>query len=178
MSNNGNNKVEMVEEPIVDEKVEMTDENTVDAEMLEDIEDKPKVELPFYRVTESLLDSQNLLIDIFDLNLEQLIFEKMFILFQRLDVAETNLEDSKVELLLKKEKLMLETDFDEVLGKTKHNKDEREAWMRPHLTKFEDNVDTFKHDIKFYKNKLNILNDLISMKRNLLKVEYALTNAE
>ena len=156
----------------------MTEDNTVDAEMLEKIDDKPKVELPFYRVAESLLDSQNLLIDIFDLNLEKLIFEKMFILFQRLDVAETNLETEKINLLIVKEKLMLETNFNEVLGKTRHNKDEREAWMRPHLVKFEDKIDAFEHDIKFYKNKLNILNDLISMKRNLLKVEYALTNAE
>ena len=43
--------------------------------------------------------------------------------------------------------------------------------MKPHLKEFEDKINTANEDIKKYKDKLVIINDLINNKRVQMKVE-------
>ena len=56
-------------------------------ENTENIE-KKKVEIPAYQVCEHMKEIQDVTANIFRLNLEELIYEKMFILFERLFVAD------------------------------------------------------------------------------------------
>ena len=115
-------------------------------------------------------------VSIFDLQLEDLIFEKMFLLFQKLQPAMLNLEDAKVELQFNKDKLLMETDFKTELGESRPTIAMKEAYMKPHLAEFEEKVSTNEEMVTFYKDKLNILNDLIKAQRTLLNIEGALNH--
>ena len=109
-----------------------------------------------------------------DLQLKDLIFEKMYLLFQKLQPAMSNLEYAEIELKTEENKLLLETDFEKELGKSRTNKDERNAFIKPLLSKYEEKVDDLDYEVKFYKNKIEILNDLIKAQRTLLTIEGAL----
>ncbi len=130
-----------------------------------------KVELPAYQVCEHMQEIEKVKVNIFRLNLEELIFEKMFLIFEKLFVADNRLEDNKVKLQLKRDELLLETDFSAVLGKSRTNKEEREAYIKPFLADLENKVDECNDKVKFYENKLKILNDLIELRKFELKIE-------
>ena len=133
----------------------------------------PKIEIPNYLVTEHrLLDGVR--ISIFDLNLEDVIFEKMFLMFDKLEPLNKQVLCAEVELKIQKDKLLLETDFETILNKKRPTIAEKEAYMRPELSKYEDAVDDLKEQIRFYKDKLVIINDLVKAKALSLKIEGAL----
>ena len=50
----------------------------------------------------------------------------------------------------------------------------KEAYIKPLCVKQQQKVDTYEDKVTFYKNKLNILNDLIKAQRTLLSIEGAL----
>lgn len=125
-------------------------------------------------ICESKQDMFGLTVTIMDLQLQDLIFEKMYLLFQKLQPAIKDLETARIELQVNRDKLLLETDFEKELGKSRTNKDERMAVIKPLLAPFEDKVDEFNDKVKFYKDKLEILNDLIKAQRTLLSIEGAL----
>jgi len=157
------------QEPLTDE---MKKKVTVD-----DVEQLPEVpQVAFFEceICESKQDIFGLTVTIMDLQLQDLIFEKMYILFQKLQPAIKDLETAKIDLQVNKDKFLLETDFEKELGKSRTNKDERMAVIKPLLAPFEDKVDKFEDTVTFYKNKLNILNDLIKAQRTLLTIEGAL----
>lgn len=130
--------------------------------------------MPLYMVSESKQQYYNQIINIMGLNLEDLIFEKMFILFEKLTKCQTDAETAKIELQLTRSKLLMETDFSAVLGKSRTNKEEREAYMKPHLAEYKEAVEQAEAQTKFYKNKIKILNDLIKAKALALELEGAL----
>ena len=57
-----------------------------------------------------------------------------------------------------------ETDFSEVLGKSRTNQAERDAWMQPKLQAHIDAVNDMKKDVKFYEKKIIIINLLYYFK--------------
>lgn len=144
---------------------------------VDDVEQLPDMEvaqLPLYVVAESKLDVLGVQVSIMDLQLKDLIFEKMYLLFQKLQPAMKELEQAKINLQQEKDKLLLETDFKTVLNESRPTVAMKEAYMQPKLVKFEKAVKSSEENIQFYKNKLNILNDLIKAERTLLNIEGAL----
>ena len=143
-------------------------------------EEVPKIELkevklPKYQIVEHMKDMQDVTVNLFKLNLEELVFEKMYILFEKLNVANNNLESAKVERQQLKDKLLVETDFKAELGiSTKPTIADKEAVMQPQLAPFDDKIDKCTEEVEFYKNKLTIINDLINTRRLELKIETAL----
>ena len=135
-------------------------------------EDKPTI--PIYELSESKLELTETKTSIFKLDLQELIYEKMFLLFEKLQVNENKLAEAEIDLQICKDKLLLETDFNEVLGKSRTNQAERDAYMKPFLAEHENKIDEYNTVVKFYKTKLNIINDLITAKRTLLTIEGAL----
>ena len=131
-------------------------------------------ELPAYQITESLLET-NLKVSIFDLNLEQLIFEKMFILFEKYQMLQKQRDTVEIEMQLCKDKLLLETDFEKELDKKRPTIAEKDAYMKPYLVKFEEDLDKLDYNLQFYKNKLVIINDLIKSRRLMLDIENAIS---
>ncbi|WP_458454395.1 hypothetical protein [Methanobrevibacter sp.] len=127
--------------------------------------------IPLYKVAEHQIEEGGVYMPIFELKLEGCIYEKMFLLFEKLQPVQNQLEDAKIDVEIKKHKLLLETDFSKALGKTRTNKEEREAYIKPLLADEENLVDELENLKVFYTNKINILNDLINMKRTLLKIE-------
>lgn len=137
-----------------------------------------KVELPQYMICEHMKDMQEVAVSIFRLNLEELIFEKMYLLFEKLFIADNKMEDAKIQLQLQRDKLLLETDFSKELGKSRHNKEEREAYIKPFLAECEEKVDECETKVKTYETKLKIINDLISMRKLELRIETTLKEEE
>lgn len=133
------------------------------------------VEVPKYLIAESIEDMKNIKISLFDLNLEELVYEKMSILFEKLYQANNNLEDAKVNLQIETDKILLETDF-KSLGLT--NEKMRQAHIKTLTTGLEDKVDEKKEIVQFYKNKLTIINDLITVRKLELKIEANLQREE
>lgn len=138
-----------------------------------DSEEVVEVELPLYMKAESTGEVD---VNIMDLQLMDLIFEKMFLLFQRLQPAMKDLENAKIELQNNKDKLLLETNFKKELGESRPTIAMKEAYMKPLLSKFEDKVDEYNDLVVFYKDKINVVNDLIKAQRTLLTIEGALTH--
>ena len=134
-----------------------------------------KVELPAYQVCEHMKEINDVTANIFRLNLEELIYEKMFILFEKLFVADNKYQDAKVELQTQSDKLLLETDF-KSMGLT--NEKQRNAYMKPLLAELEDKKEEATANVKFYENKLKILNDLISLRKMELRIETQLKEEE
>ena len=139
------------------------------------VENKPvqEAELPLYLITEHRLGA-GAVVNIFDLNLEDVIFEKMYLMFDKLEPLNKQLLDAKLELKINTDKILLETDWNEALGTKRPTIAEKEAHMRPLLSKYEDAVDDLNQQIRFYKDKLVIINDLIKAKGLSLKIEGAL----
>ena len=133
-------------------------------------EDKQEVKMPAYLLAETKENTS-----IFNLNLSELIFEKMFILFEKIQTANNNLETAKIELQLQKDKLLLETDFKAELGESRPTVAMKEAYMKPHLANLENKVDKYANEVVYYKDKVNVLNDLIKSQRLMLRLEGALT---
>lgn len=133
-----------------------------------------KVELPLYQICESM-EIQKVKVNIFKLTLEELIYEKMFILFERLFVADNEYEDAKIELQMETDKLLLETDFK---SKGLTNEKMRTAYMKPLLANLEDNKEEKAEKVKFYEAKLKIINDLINLRKFELKIETNLQKEE
>lgn len=134
-----------------------------------------KVELPLYQICESMEEIQKVKVNIFRLTLEELIYEKMFILFERLFVADNEYEDAKIELQMETDKLLLETDFK---SKGLTNEKMRTAYMKPLLANLEDNKEEKAEKVKFYEAKLKIINDLINLRKFELKIETNLQKEE
>lgn len=134
--------------------------------------------MPKYLICE-FKQEQGVLSPIFDLNLEDLVYEKMFLLFERLQPLNNKIADAEVELQTNKDKLLMETDFKKELGiTTKPTIADKEAVMRPLLAKYENNLDELTDSKVFYTNKLTILNDLIKTRRLELKIEGNLHEGE
>lgn len=128
-----------------------------------------ETKMPAYMIAEHLKNEGDY--SIFNLNLEQLIFEKMVLLFEKLQKLQNDLKYAEIALKDRKQQLLLETDFKKELGESRPTIAMKEAWMKPYLTEFEAKVESINDELVFYKNKLNIINDLIKHKRLLLQVE-------
>lgn len=161
--NNSEKEIVQSETPIMENVVENGQEPQ-----------KAMGKLPKYRLVESQLE-HGVEKDIIRLQLDNLIFEKMFILFERHEPAIRNLESAKVERQMEKDRLLAETDFKKELGiTTKPTIADKDAVMAPFLAKFDDKIEKCEENVVFYKNKITILNDLIESRRLQLKMEAAL----
>lgn len=138
--------------------------------MSEKISDIVNEEMPKYLKAEHLQVTAS----IFDLNLEQLIYEKMFLLFEKVTVLNNKISTAEVELQVTKDKMLLETDFAKELDEKRPTIAMKEAYMKPFLADIENKIDELKSEYDFYKTKIIILNDLIKTRRMELKIENAL----
>jgi len=135
-----------------------------------------KVELPFHQIAESISDFENgEKVNIFRCNLEELIYEKMFIMFEKYIPAVEELQTKKLDLQLATDKILLETDF-KSLGLT--NEKMRNAHIKPLVAGQEDAVDDWECKVRHYKAKLELINDLISARKLELKIETNLQKEE
>jgi len=141
---------------------------------VEQLPEFPQIILFECEICESKQDMFGQTVSIMDLQLKDLIFEKMYLLFQKLQPAMKNLESAKIELKDKKDDLLLNTDFKEKLNESRPTIAMKEAYIKPLVIKQQQKVDGFEDTVTFYKNKLNILNDLIKAQRTLLSIEGAL----
>lgn len=159
--------LEQTVEDIPKENIDVK-ENDVDEKTVEEIEPK------LYSIAEHALEF-GYTMNLFKMDLEQLIYEKMFVLFEKLAPLNVNLKDAEVKLTMEKEELLRTLDFKKELGiTTKPTIADKEAVMRPFLAKLEDKVEEYEKDIAFYKNKIVIINDLIKMQRLQLRMEAAI----
>ena len=93
---------------------------------------------------------------LFDYNAEELIRNK--------DIVQLRLTELEIDLMKKEGELLMHTDFSQVLGKSRTNKEEREAYVTSQLL-------DLKEAIKLHKNSLNIVNDLIKLRMQEVKSE-------
>lgn len=148
----------------------------IDEEYLKNVNEVKKPQIPFYLTSESKLQETGNVYNIFDLNLEEVVYEKMFILFEKYQVIQKKLDDAKVELQIKKEEMLMSVDFKKELDSNRPTIAEKDAYMRPFLAEYEEKVDKLNYDLKYYSDKLKVLNDLISTKRLMLEIEASLKN--
>ena len=134
----------------------------------EDKSNDIEITLPPYEVSETYLPAVK---SIFNLNLEELIYEKMTILYEHQFKLEKDLFDKEIELQTTKDKIILETDFAKAIGKSRPNQADREAYIRPTIAPIENEIDNLKRDIAFYKHKIIIINDLIKARRVQLQID-------
>lgn len=139
--------------------------------------DVKKVEIPKYLQAEHLLEA-GVTASIFDLKLEDLVFEKMVLMFEKYNPAVKKLDTAKIDLQMQKDKLLLETDFKTELNESRPTVAMKEAYIKPLVAKFEDKVDECKDQVEYYKSKLAIVNDLIKNRRIELKIENTLLEEE
>lgn len=133
--------------------------------------DQKKIVIPEYEISESAKE-MGIMKSIFNLSLDDLVYEKMFIMFEKLNPLEKDLVKAKQDLKAKKDELLRTLDFKKELNiTTKPTIADKDAVMKPHLQEFEDKINTANEDIKKYKDKLVIINDLINNKRVQMKVE-------
>lgn len=133
--------------------------------------DQKKIVIPEYEISESAKE-MGIIKSIFNLSLDDLVYEKMFIMFEKQNPLEKDLSNAKQDLKAKKDELLRTIDFKKELNiTTKPTIADKDAVMKPHLKEFEDKINTANENIKKYKDKLVIINDLINNKRVLLKVE-------
>lgn len=142
-------------------------------ENTEKIDVEKKVEIPKYLLSESKLE-MGITASIFDLKLEDLVFEKMVLLFEKYNPAVKNLDTAKIDLQIEKDRLLLETDFKKELNESRPTVAMKEAYIKPLVAKLEDKVDKCKDQVEYYKSKLAIVNDLIKNRRIELKIENTL----
>jgi len=133
--------------------------------------DQKKIVIPEYEISESAKE-MGITKSIFNLSLDDLVYEKMFIMFEKLNPLEKDLFNAKQDLKAKKDELLRTIDFKKELNiTTKPTIADKDAVMKPHLKEFEDKINTANEEIKKYKDKLVIINDLINNKRVQMKVE-------
>ena len=133
--------------------------------------DQKKIVIPEYEISESAKE-MGIMKSIFNLSLDDLVYEKMFIMFEKLNPLEKDLVKAKQDLKAKKDELLRTIDFKKELNiTTKPTIADKDAVMKPHLKEFEDKINTANEEIKKYKDKLVIINDLINNKRVQMKVE-------
>lgn len=133
--------------------------------------DQKKIVIPEYEISESAKE-MGISKSIFNLSLDDLVYEKMFLMFEKISPLEKTLFNTKQDLKNKKDELLRTIDFKKELNiTTKPTIADKDAVMKPHLKEFEDKINTANEDIKKYKDKLVIINDLIGNKRVQLKVE-------
>lgn len=119
-------------------------------------------------------ETDGLKTSIFDLKLDALVFEKMFIMFEKVAPAQRKLDEEQVTLQTKKDNLLRTLDFKELTGESRPTIAMKDAVMQPQLQEHEDKIKSLKQDLECYKNKLTILNDLIKNQRLMIKIESAL----
>ena len=147
---------------------------TENEKVTQDNEKKPDVTIPKYRLAESALD-YGVVKDIVPMQLEDLVFEKMYILFEKHEPCIRSLKKNKLEYQDLKDKLLREIDFQKELGiTTKPTIADKDAVMKPYLAELEEKIEKIKENIAFYENKITILNDLIKTRRLQLKIEAAI----
>lgn len=133
--------------------------------------DQKKIVIPEYEISESAKE-MGIMKSIFNLSLDDLVYEKMFIMFEKQNPLEKDLFNAKQDLKAKKDELLRTIDFKKELNiTTKPTIADKDAVMKPHLKEFEDKINTANENIKKYKDKLVIINDLIDNKRVQMKVE-------
>lgn len=109
--------------------------------------------------------------NLFDLNLEDLIMEKMFLLFEKLQPLNNSLKEVTIKYEIEHDKLLMETDFETVLAVKRPTIAMKEAYIKPFTADLQDKIDEQNEQITKYKDKINIINDLIKMRRLELKIE-------
>lgn len=140
-------------------------------EPTEKVDEESECVLKDYEICETAR-GDGLCISIFNLDLRNLIYEKMYIMYEKITPMKEELFKSKIAHKTKKDDLLRNTDFKEVLGiTTKPTIADKEAVMAPSLKPYEDTIKSFEDDIKFYEDKIVILNDLIKAKRLEKKLE-------
>ena len=133
--------------------------------------DQKKIVIPEYEISESARE-MGISKSIFNLSLDDLVYEKMFLMFEKISPLEKTLFNTKQDLKNKKDELLRTIDFKKELNiTTKPTIADKDAVMKHHLKEFEDKINTANEDIKKYTDKLVIINDLINNKRVQLKVE-------
>ena len=133
--------------------------------------DQKKIVIPEYEISESAKE-MGIMKSIFNLSLDDLVYEKMFLMFEKISPLEKTLFNTKQDLKNKKDELLRTIDFKKELNiTTKPTIADKDAVMKHHLKEFEDKINTANEDIKKYTDKLVIINDLINNKRVQLKVE-------
>ena len=133
--------------------------------------DQKKIVIPEYEISESARE-MGISKSIFNLSLDDLVYEKMFLMFEKISPLEKTLFNTKQDLKNKKDELLRTIDFKKELNiTTKPPIADKDAVMKHHLKEFEDKINTANEDIKKYTDKLVIINDLIDNKRVQLKVE-------
>ena len=110
-------------------------------------------------------------VSIFDLRINDLVFEKMFLLFQKLMPLQKELSKSKSEEQYKRNDLLLKLDFPSLTGEKRPTIAMKDSILDKELEKELSDIDVLTEKVEFYKNKLKIINDLISNARLLLKIE-------
>lgn len=136
-----------------------------------EVDQKKMIVIPEYEISESAKE-MGISKSIFNLSLDDLVYEKMFLMFEKISPLEKTLFNTKQDLKNKKDELLRTIDFKKELNiTTKPTIADKDAVMKPHLKEFEDKINTANEDIKKYKDKLVIINDLIGNKRVQLKVE-------
>ena len=129
-----------------------------------------------YEIAEYLKHEKNVVCSLFDLTLEQLIYEKMYMLFEVLNDAEHELFNSVNDYEDKRNELLKTIDFKKELSiTTKPTIADKEAVMKPKLTEYYNQKLNAEKRVTFCKNKLTIINDLEKQKRLLLRIEGALS---
>lgn len=131
---------------------------------------KEKEEQPNFQELESVTRADGKAVTLFEVSLECLIYEKGNLLFSKLFVLEEDLFLEKLNLKEQQENLLLKTNWNKELGKAKPTIAEKDAWMSPKLKPFNDKIHDLEVRIKFYKNKLTIINDLISLRKTEMKI--------
>ena len=136
-----------------------------------EVDQKKMIVIPEYEISERAKE-MGIMKSIFNLSLDDLVYEKMFIMFEKLNPLEKDLFKAKQDLKAKKDELLRTIDFKKELNiTTKPTIADKDAVMKPHLKEFEDKINTANEEIKKYKDKLVIINDLIDNKRVQLKIE-------
>ena len=116
---------------------------------------------------------------IFLLNLEDLTYEKMYLQFEKLAPAQYKLDGAKVDMQVKKDKLLLETDWKkEYPNESRITNAIKDAHIKPLLAEVEEKIDDLTEQVNFYKTKISIVSDLIKNRRLELKIENSLLEEE
>ena len=93
---------------------------------------------------------------LYDYNAEELIRNK--------DTVQYRLTELEIKLMKKEGELLINTDFSKVLGKSRTNKEERDAYVNREMAKE-------KLARAEYENSIDILNDLIRLRQKEVKPE-------
>lgn len=124
-----------------------------------------------YAVCEFKKENDAVEVTIFDLNINDLVFEKMFLLFQKLMPLQKELSKVKADEQNKRNDLLLKLDFATLTGEKRPTVAMKDSIMDKKLEKELSDIGVLTEKVEFYKNKIKIVNDLISNARLLLKIE-------